>query len=233
MHPKYCLPLKLSQPGEVEAAIRHHLADYQRFEIWLDYLEGAGPEFVVKLAGEFPDRLIFHYRRQNLEPIRTALPDRLEVINNLHRTGAMVDLDVLSQAPELEYIADHKLKIPVIGSYHNYRSTPADPELQQVIAGIISYKPAVVKLAAYCQDESDAVRLLQLQLQLKAKHHKYIVLGMGPHGLATRVFGTLWGNELAFVPETSREASAPGPTHQIAARHNFCQPPHLAYGEHP
>jgi 3-dehydroquinate dehydratase type I len=61
-----------------------------------------------------------------------------------------------------------------------------------------------------CQTEQDALRLLQLLLELKAKNQRCIILGMGEHGITTRIFGTLWGNELIFAPETLAEQSAPG-----------------------
>jgi 3-dehydroquinate dehydratase len=54
------------------------------------------------------------------------------------------------------------------------------------------------------------LKLLLLQQNLKAQNKKHIVLGMGEFGTITRVFGTLWGNELIYAPISKGEASAPG-----------------------
>jgi 3-dehydroquinate dehydratase len=45
---------------------------------------------------------------------------------------------------------------------------------------------------------------------LKKENKRCIILGMGEHGMITRIFGTLWGNEMVFAPQTKSEASAPG-----------------------
>ena len=70
--------------------------------------------------------------------------------------------------------------------------------------------PTVYKIATMCNNETDALKLLLLQQNLKAQNKKHIVLGMGEFGTITRVFGTLWGNKIIYAPVTKKEASAPG-----------------------
>jgi 3-dehydroquinate dehydratase len=206
---KYCLPIVKSNLDHVQSEIEGH-SGYPKFEIWLDYLEAVQPGPVRALADRYPGRLVFHFRRRQLEPIRTPLATRLEVIQTLSGAGVMLDLDAASQLSEFDHIRSGQLGLQVIASYHNYESTPSDRELRDTVQGLRDHQPDVVKVAAFCREDADALRLLQLQLELKTQGVKHIILGMGPHGLPTRVFGTLWGNELAFVPESSAEASAPG-----------------------
>lgn len=209
MQPKYCLPIIKSNLDHVQAEIERQ-AGYPKFEIWLDYLEAVQPGPISDLAKRFPERLVFHFRRHNLEPIRTPLATRLEVIRALSGTRVLLDLDAASQFSEFDHIRSGRLDLTLIASYHNYDSTPSDAHLHHIVAGLTDLQPAIVKVAAFCREDADALRLLQLQLELKAQGVKHIVLGMGPHGVATRIFGTLWGNELAFVPDSSAGASAPG-----------------------
>jgi 3-dehydroquinate dehydratase type I len=68
----------------------------------------------------------------------------------------------------------------------------------------------VSKIAAYCETENDALRLLKILLNLRDERRRCIILGMGVHGAVTRLFGTLWGNEMIFAPESRTKASAPG-----------------------
>ena len=70
--------------------------------------------------------------------------------------------------------------------------------------------PDVYKIATKCTNETDALKLLLLQQNLKIQNKKHIVLGMGEFGTITRVYGTLWGNELIYAPQTKEEASAQG-----------------------
>ena len=72
------------------------------------------------------------------------------------------------------------------------------------------YNPQIIKIATMCQSPKDGLRLLDLLISLKSEQKKYIILGMGEYGTITRVYGTLWGNEMIFAPEKEADASAPG-----------------------
>jgi 3-dehydroquinate dehydratase len=61
-----------------------------------------------------------------------------------------------------------------------------------------------------CENELDAVRLLELLLELKQKGLSYIILGGGEFGKITRIFGTLWGNQMIFAPKIQAEQSDVG-----------------------
>jgi 3-dehydroquinate dehydratase-1 len=200
MENRYCLPLVKSDAKEVLRASAEALKNYAFVEVWLDYVEGADEALVKQLMESFPGKLVVVFRRENLEPMQMAEERRLALVRALAGSQALVDLDVDHQQAELG----------MIGSYHNYDETPADERLYEIVAGIQLHEPEVVKVATLCQSEADSVRLLQLQLKLKAQGRKHIVLGMGAHGVVTRVFGSLWGNELIFAPESAAEATAPG-----------------------
>ena len=105
---------------------------------------------------------------------------------------------------------DSNKKNDLLLSYHNYDSTPSDDELLKIITTMEKYHPMIYKIATLCQTEQDAIRLLELQQALKQQKKKHIVLGMGEYGTITRIFGSLWGNEMIFAPKEKSEASAPG-----------------------
>jgi 3-dehydroquinate dehydratase type I len=68
----------------------------------------------------------------------------------------------------------------------------------------------IMKISTYCSIQRDALRLLSLLIDLREGGHRIIVLGMGKHGVITRVFGTMWGNEMTFAPVDVSTRSAPG-----------------------
>jgi 3-dehydroquinate dehydratase type I len=68
----------------------------------------------------------------------------------------------------------------------------------------------IIKVATHCTTQRDALRLLTLLIELRESGRKSIILGMGKHGVITRVFGTVWGNEMAFTPLEATARSAPG-----------------------
>lgn len=209
MKPNYCLPIITSSQEEVAATIEAHRDSYGFFEVWLDYLTQPAPEFIAGLAKKYPGRIIVLLRRQNLEPIRMSPGRRLQTISSLASLPLTLDLDI-SQKEELRHVAALKNRPRLITSYHNYEKTPSNSTLGRIIRTMRQYQPDVYKIAAFCHSPADTVRLLQLQTRLIKEGKRHIVLGMGPHGAATRVFGTLWGNELIFAPLTSARQSAPG-----------------------
>lgn len=210
MQVKYCLPIIKNSEKEILETIHINMNDYHYFEVWIDYINDLDDEFIGKVKELLNERLIIVFRRQNLETIRLELDKRLKIIDMVGKSQSLIDLDVLVQKDELDYIRNHKLEIKTIVSYHNYQMTPEDNKLREIIDIMDEYRPTVYKIATMCTNERDALRLLQLLLELKKRNLKYILLGMGKSGVITRIFGTLWGNEMIFAPRVSIEQSAPG-----------------------
>jgi 3-dehydroquinate dehydratase-1 len=83
-----------------------------------------------------------------------------------------------------------------IVSHHDFARTPADAELAAIGDAAVLARADVVKIAAQVTGPADAERLLDL---LRARRHQHlIVIGMGPHGVASRVFFPLVGSLLTY-----------------------------------
>jgi 3-dehydroquinate dehydratase I len=210
MNYPYCLPIIKSLQQEIIDDIRRHKSEYTYFEVWLDYIQECKPAFLRQLEKEYGGKLVVVFRRQALEPIRMPLRQRYELLDSLNGSKALVDLDAFSQKEEIAYIQHKRYQISTIISYHNYEKTPDQRELQNIVQQIRKNNPTISKIATYCQNEDDALRLLNLLANLKEHGERYIILGMGKAGVITRIFGSIWGNELIFAPEISENASAPG-----------------------
>ena len=113
----------------------------------------------------------------------------------------------------------------VIASHHDFTRTPSAAELDHICdaAG-----PAhdVLKIATYAADPADTERLLDV-LRVR-RRQGLIVIGMGPHGVASRVFFPLLGSLLTygFVDR----AAAPGqlPLAELYAALRRYSPPFAA-----
>lgn len=210
MQPKYCLPIIKNKTNDILKTIRLNKARYDFFEIWLDYVGELDAAFIEQLRELLKEKLIFVFRRQNLEPIKMDLKKRLDIILRLKNSPSFVDLDIFSQKKELDYIRNNRLPVKTIVSYHNYQATPPNAKLKKIIGAINAYQPAILKIAAMCASHNDALELLRLLVELKKKKNKCIVIGMGKFGAITRIFGSLWGNEMIFAPQEANEQSAPG-----------------------
>lgn len=210
MKPKYCLPIIKADKTEVLELVKANLSDYSYLEVWLDYVQGADEAFVARLVDLLGKSLVVTFRRQNLEEPMMPADRRQRLIGALEGTPALVDLDVATQQAELDHIKRAEVQVKLLASYHNYARTPDTLQLRQIIDTMDAYRPAVYKLSTLCVNEGDALRLMELLLELKARGVRAVVSGMGEHGAVTRIFGALWGNEMVFAPLTTDGRSAPG-----------------------
>lgn len=207
---KICLPIIKNCQEDVLETIRANMTKFSCFELWLDYVDDLNEQFVKELEKVLGEKLILVFRRQNLQKMRLPLEKRLHIISALNNSHALIDLDVETQKEELDFIKQKQLKVKTIVSHHNYEETPTDEKLKKIVKEIGAWQPTIIKVATMCQSKNDAIRLLQLLLELKEKQMRCIILGMGQEGVITRIFGTLWGNEVVFAPEKIAEQSAPG-----------------------
>ncbi len=207
---KYCLPIIKRSSAEVQQSIENHVGRFRFLEVWLDYIEDLDPGFAASLVGLYPHRLIMVFRRQNLEPMKMAPELRSKILSTLSRKHVLVDLDVSVQAEEIAQLQADRVALKTILSYHNYSFTPSDTELRSITNRMESWGAHIVKVSTQCTTQRDALRLLSLLIDLREAGRKCIVLGMGKHGVITRVFGTVWGNELTFTPVELNSRSAAG-----------------------
>lgn len=206
----YCLPIIKSDQKEILDCIHQNQADYAYFEVWLDYIIECDQDFLGELQKACPGQLVLVFRRQGLEPTKMPLTQRHHLLDTLNDTQVLVDLDLYSQSEEISYIQQKGYSIPTIISYHNYEKTPEQSELDNIVQQIRKINPTILKIATNCQNKKDALRLLNLLVSLKDRGDRCIVLGMGKMGAITRIFGSIWGNELVFAPDMPENASAPG-----------------------
>lgn len=207
---KYCLPIIKNKKSEVLKTIADNSQQYEYFEIWLDYIDDLDEGFIRNLQEQLESRLILLFRRKNLEPVHMNKNRRSEIIYLLDNTSVFLDLDITDQKEELDFVKHNNLKIKTIVSYHNYKKTPTDESLKEIIDTMKKYNPEILKIATKCNSQKDALRLLELLLAMKEKQVKSIVLGIGSEGLITRIFGSMWGNEMIFAPLIKDESSAEG-----------------------
>jgi len=206
----FCLPIIKNRKTDIFKIIQENIHSYPYFEVWLDYIDDINKVFIKKLVRLLKGRMIFVLRRKNLEKTHMSLKQKTDLILFLKNSQSLLDLDIITQKEELNFIQNRSLKINVIASYHNYKETPDNGKLKEIIDTIKLYKPQILKISTMCNCRQDALRLLQLLLELKSKNLKCVVLGMGEFGVITRIFGTLWGNEIIFAPAILTEKSAEG-----------------------
>lgn len=201
----YCLPIIKGSRQEVLDAVKKYRNEYDYLEIWLDPIIDVDTAFVDKLIYMLQDKLILLFHRGNETKTTLSTEQKRKILDLLDKSQSFIDLDV-SEKKELLYLK--RIKVKTIISYHNFKETPVN--LGEIIKRMDKFLPDIYKIATMCTSQTDTLKLLLVQQNLKTQNKSHIVLGMGEFGTITRVFGTLWGNELIYAPRTIQEASAHG-----------------------
>lgn len=184
--------------------------DYDFYEIWLGYIEDLDADFAWKLSEQFNGKLIFLFRKQNLEKSDIEKELKEKIIKIIESSDNLIDFDINDGSWGLNYIKENKLTNKTIASFHNYKETPDYDSLVKTLDEMEKYGPEIIKFSTFCNDPEDGVKLLSFLLKIKQQKKKFIVLGMGEEGVIVRIYGALWGNEFNFAPVNKEDASAPG-----------------------
>ena len=207
---KYCLPIIKPRRAEVEEIIKKNINKYRFFEVWLDYIEDIDPGFAASLVGQYPNRLVMVFRRRNLGAMKLDHDERFKILSTLSRKPVLVDFDITCQAEDISRVQSSRLPVKTILSYHDFGQTPSDTVLRSIVSRMKGWNAHILKISTHCSTQRDALRLLSLLIDLRESGNRAIILGMGKHGVITRVFGPLWGNEMSFAPLEVASRSAAG-----------------------
>lgn len=117
-----------------------------------------------------------------------------------------VDIELRTSicAPVVD-LAERHHKLAIV-SHHDFTATPSDGDLAALFDAAALADADVVKIAARADSAADTDRLLGF---LRARRERgLVVIAMGPHGAASRVFFPLLGSLITYGYVA--EAGAPG-----------------------
>ncbi len=179
-------------------------------ELRVDMFDSFAPEHVEQVfrtAREKFGKPLIATVRDIKEGGRKEIQDRPAMHRLVIPLADAVDVEILSgdvlmQAKDL--CRDNGRLL--IGSYHNFESTPAGDFLEQLIATGRRIGADVVKIAVTAKDEDDFIRLMLLTLRQKSQG--VITIAMGDKGLPSRVFSPLFGSLITYA--SINNPSAPG-----------------------
>lgn len=209
MNVKYCLPIIQNSQEKVLSKISEN-PGFDFYEIWLSYVKDLDLDFIWKISDQYSGKLLFLFRKKDLEKSDLKKEDREKIVKLLETSGNFLDLDINDQKEDLDFIKKEKLNNKLIVSYHNYENTPGLSDLENFILKMDVYSPAIYKFSCFCKDEEDGVKLLTLLVKLKKENKRFLVSGMGKEGRIVRIYSALWGNEFNFAPVDQSGESAPG-----------------------
>lgn len=138
----------------------------------------------------------------------TALSDaeRLAAFETLVPAVDAVDIELRTPIRDRVVALAHRHGKLAIVSYHDFSGPISAPVLAGFADGAAGAGADVVKIAAHADSARDLDTLLHLLLERRAAGA--IVIGMGPHGIASRVFFPLFGSLITYG--FAEQCGAPG-----------------------
>ncbi len=178
-------------------------------ELRLDALADQSPDALVNFArryAEFP-LLATIRRREEGGAWKGTEAERLAgyeaVLHAVHAVDVEIYADEIAPRVISEARALDKL---TIGSFHDFAATPSSPDLESVHARGRALGADIVKIAVRCNSSEDLRRLAAFTLS--HRDEQIITIGMGSHGLVSRIFFPALGSLLTYT--FLGEPAAPG-----------------------
>ncbi|MGO9377873.1 MAG: type I 3-dehydroquinate dehydratase [Dissulfurispiraceae bacterium] len=145
--------------------------------------------------------------RDVLEGGEREIPERLNIYRSIIPLSDVVDVeiqfdDLLTQVKKL----CTTFKRLLIGSYHNFDSTPENESLAKIVGEGRSLGVDIVKIAVRATSHEDLLRFVDFAL--RNRDMGLITISMGEKGLPSRIFTPLLGSPITFGYINT--ASAPG-----------------------
>jgi len=183
----------------------------------VDILEIRVDQF-KKLDPEYVSRVVTGLRKIGIPLILTIrskaeggqknVPDELKLII-FRKAISLVDaVDIELKSPivsEVVRIAKKNKKL-IIVSWHNFKSTPGDSALKNILKSALKKRAQLVKIAARAGNSNDVSRLMKFTMRNKASN--LITISLGKKGSISRLLFPMVGSLITYAYVT--RPSGPG-----------------------
>ena len=185
----------------------NRLADL--IELRVDYLRNAG------LGLLFQNRkkpfIVTHRRKEEGGRYRGDERKRLGVLQEAIDLGTdYVDVELATERSWLQGLIRNKRSTRIILSFHDFRKTPPQKELQGLLDQMVGLEADVVKIVSFARSWEDNLNILSLIPFAKERKQKIVAFCMGEKGKISRIFSPFLGAAWTYASLNQSKTSAPG-----------------------
>jgi 3-dehydroquinate dehydratase type I len=185
----------------------NRLADL--IELRVDYLRNAG------LGLLFQNRkkpfIVTHRRKEEGGRYRGDERKRLGVLQEAIDLGTdYVDVELATERSWLQGLIRNKRSTRIILSFHDFRKTPPQKELQKLLDQMVRLEADVVKIVSFARSWEDNLNILSLIPFAKERKQKIVAFCMGEKGKISRIFSPFLGAAWTYASLNQSRTSAPG-----------------------
>ena len=185
----------------------NRLADL--IELRVDYLRNAG------LGLLFQNRkkpfIVTHRRKEEGGRYRGDERKRLGVLQEaIDLRADYIDVELATERSLLQGLISNKRSTRIILSFHDFRKTPPQKELQKLLNQMVRLEADVIKIVSFARSWEDNLNILSLLPFAKERKQKIVAFCMGEKGKISRIFSPFLGAAWTYASLNQSKTSAPG-----------------------
>ena len=173
-------------------------------------------EVLKALRELFPDKiLIFSFRTPIEGGLREISMEDYTRLNHFAAESSLVDMVDVAMISWPDIVEEniqniHNAGILVMGSYHNFESTPEKAILIRTLMKMQAFGADVSKIAVMPNTADDLLTLLNATYETASRYgdKPIVTTAMSPSGLLSRLAGEVFGSSMTYG--AAGEATAPG-----------------------
>jgi len=185
----------------------NRLADL--IELRVDYLRNA--ELGLLFQNRKKPFIVTHRRKEEGGRYRGDERKRLGVLQEAIDLGIdYVDVELATERSWLQGLIRNKRSTRIILSFHDFRKTPPQKELQKLLNQMVRLEADVIKIVSFARSWEDNLNILSLLPFAKERKQKIVAFCMGEKGKISRIFSPFLGAAWTYASLKPNRNSAPG-----------------------
>ncbi len=206
---KVCIPIVETTVEKALIAVKEVNRWADLIELRADYLEK------IKLLPLLENRqkpfIVTHRRKEEGGKYKGAERKRVSVLQEAIDLGAdYVDVELATESSVLQDLIRNRRGTRVILSFHDFRRTPSQRELQRLFGQMVRLGADVIKMVSFARSWEDNLTILSLIPLAKARKQEIVAFCMGKKGKISRLFSPFLGAAWTYASLNRVKASAPG-----------------------
>jgi 3-dehydroquinate dehydratase type I len=178
-------------------------------ELRVDYLRNA--RLGLLLQNRKKPFIVTHRKKEEGGQYRGDERKRLSVLQDAIDLGAdYVDVELATERSLRQDLIRKKRSTRIILSFHDFRKTPPQKELQKLLDRMVDLEPDVVKIVSFARSREDNLNILSLIPFALERKQKIVAFCMGEKGKISRIFSPYFGAAWTYASLNQNRTSAPG-----------------------
>jgi len=206
---RICIPIVETTVGKAIRAVHEADPMADLLELRVDHLRE--PNLELLLNGRRKPFIITNRRKEEGGRYRGDEGRRMDVLEEGIDLGVdFIDVELATERSLLHGLLKNKKETKVILSFHDFRKTPPQQELEKICDRMIQCGADIAKIVTFARSYEDNLKILSLIPYARKRKQGIVAFCMGEKGRMSRIFAPLIGAAWTYGCLSRNRVSAPG-----------------------